>query len=487
MAVLWGVLNAGRLCADTFTYLNESGETQTVTGLLTGSGQGVHAIEQSDGSVTLIPEQSVRERTVGADPEPLTPREMADHLTEEFGDTGVRTLVRDPYVVGLVLAGPLPEQSEARVTGFLKNAAQFLDRVDTVFSGFCRDLRIETSPPRYPLVMLIFERDRDFNAYTTEATGGRGLSSDRVSGFYSPLSNRLAIRIGECRSFQVPLHEAIHQQVFNRGLLQRLADIPTWFNEGIATGFENNGERINIGPNKVNSIYAKRLNGDRVLDWQEIVTADAAFRGDVLVGEAYAQAWGLHWLLVTEHKSDYARYLKQLGQIEPLQKQPPELRQKLFEETFGTTIAELEEDFPRLLKAAMRRQGVRLNSSSNPGYSLTSGDACEVELTAVQRTSRESLIEVQGRIRNVSPFRDFAFYVTVQTDGGFYTDWFIPCVSRLETAQLPKQFIMKHLPGGPGTEGTTFWVEISSALPDSEEVAAWKRGEYPVPVWNPRN
>jgi len=484
--LLIGAMLPSILLADTFTFRDEDGQTQTIEGLLAGSGQGVHAVELSDGRLQIVPQSALQERIAKTEPEPITPREMANRLTEEFGEDGIRTLVRDPYVVGLVLAGPLPARSESQVTGFLKKATVFLDRVDDVFSRFCRDMRIDATPPRYPLVMLIFETDRDFDAHATEASGGRGLSSKRILGFYSPLSNRLSLRIGECHSFQVPLHEAIHQQVFNRGLLQRLADVPTWFNEGIATGFENNGDRINIGPNKVNSTYAQHLRGQQTLAWGDIVTDDAAFHGDVLAGEAYAHAWGIHWMLVTQHRTEYARFIRTLGQLEPLQKHAADDRRRQFEETFGTTITELEAAFPRLLEAGIKRQRIRFDPEPRPGYSLTTGDASEVELMAVQRSHQQGLVEVQGQLRNISPFRDFAFYVTVQTDSGLYADWFLPSVGSLQTAPLPKQFVTKRLAGSPGGQGNAFWVEVISRLPDSDEVAAWKEGNYPTPAWKAR-
>ncbi len=476
----------GRLSADTFTYLDEQGQTQQVEGILAGSGQGQHAVEQADGRMLLIPQGALRQRDVSMPPEPISPHAMAAQLAEEFGKDQIRTLVEGKYVVGLVLAGPLPPRSENRVAGFLKKAARFLKNVENVLTRFCREMRIETEPSRYPLVTLIFESDRDFNAYVVQSTGGEGVSAEHVLGFYSPLTNWLALRIGECRTFQVPLHEAVHQQVFNRGLMQRLSGVPVWFNEGIATGFENNGERINIGPNKVNPFYARRLDGERALSWEQIVTEDTAFHGDVLAGEAYAHAWGLHWLLVTEHRSAYVRYLRKLGQIGPLQEPPSEERRTLFEETFGTTISELEAEFSRKLRAALRKQRIAPETGPRPGHSITYGDASAVELTAIQRASGDGLTEVRGRLKNISPFRDFAYYVTVQTTGGLYAEWFLPSVGSKQTASLPHQFVMKRIPGSPGTEGQSYWVEVKSALPDSDVVAGWKENGFPTPQWKPR-
>lgn len=485
-SVLLAALSASRAPADTFRYVNQQGETQIAEGVLTGSGQGMHALEQADGRILVIPQAALQERVVSAPPEPLSPRDMAARLAREFGEENIRTLVEGQYVVALVLAGPLPPRSETRVNGFLKKAGRFLKNVENVVSGFCRDLRISPEPVRYPLVTLIFESDRDFNAYAREATGGFGLSADRILGFYSPLTNWLALRIGECRTFQVPLHEAVHQQVFNRGLIQRLSGVPVWFNEGIATGFENDGERINVGPNKVNATYARRLSGGTRLSWEEIVRNDSAFQGDVLAGEAYAQAWGLHWLLVTEHRAGYVRYLRRLGQIAPLEEPTPEERSQLFEEAFGMSVGQMEADFPRLLQAAMRKQRIRSGDAPTPGRSITYGDASAVELTAIQRSGGGGLTEVRGRLCNISPFRDFAYHVTVLTSGGLYAEWFLPSVESQTTAELSEQFVTKVIPGAPGTDADTYWVEVQSALPDSEIVADWMENGLPVPEWRPR-
>ncbi len=74
---------------------------------------------------------------------------------------------------------------------------------------------------------MIFETDEDFEEYTTKHTGGRGLSAGNIAGFYSPQTNYLYVRMSECYDFSTPLHEAIHQQCFNTGVLARLTDSPS--------------------------------------------------------------------------------------------------------------------------------------------------------------------------------------------------------------------------------------------------------------------
>jgi hypothetical protein len=464
---------------DTFTYVDKAGAVHVKEAMLYGSGLGLHALLGADGQITVVPQAAVTTRVPGDDPVPVTPAEMVQLLETEFQEPGIRTHVEGYYVVALVLAGPLPERSEVRVGGFLRKAATFMKTVDSVFSRYCRDMRIQFEPPQFPLVTLIFETDRDFDAYANDVSGGEGLAAENILGFYSPLTNRLSLRMAECRSFQVPLHEAIHQQVFNRGLLQRLAGVPVWFNEGIATGFENDGERINVGPERINATYARRVAGTGELTWEEIVNQDAAFTGDVLAGEAYTHAWCLHWTLVTQHRRAYVQYLQRLGQIEPFQQPLADERARQFQETFGVSVTELQQDFPRLLSAGLKRQKIRLDSPGNAnGRSVTFGDSSEIEVTAVQRGDAGT-IEVEGRLRNMSPFRDLAYYVSVHTEGGMYADWILPAVSSLKTYPLARQPVLKRGPGASGPPGDRYWVEVTAAMPESPEVSEWRQGKVP--------
>src|SRR5579871_1123762 len=287
--------------ADLFTVREDDGNIVTVEARLAGEGQGVMALERTDGRLELVPLDQIIKREPGPDPVPITRDVMLERLTEKFGKDKFRGYAEQSYVIGMVLAEPLPKQYEAKATALLKKGATFMRTVERVFLEFIDDLKIDIVKPRYPLVLLIFETDDDFIKYTQADTGGGGLTAGNMLGYYSGLSNHLVIRMSECHTFETPLHEAIHQQVYNRGVLQRLSSAPAWFNEGIATGFEGNGERINAGPLKVNTRYAKYAMQSRNVDWDDVVADDKAFRGDVLAGEAYAHAWSIHWFLVTKY------------------------------------------------------------------------------------------------------------------------------------------------------------------------------------------
>ena len=298
-------------------------------------------------------------------------------------------------------------------------------------------------------MLLIFETDDDFMKFTEEETGGsgRGLSAGNILGYYSGLTNHLVIRMSECHTFETPLHEAIHQQVHNRGVLQRLAPAPAWFNEGIATGFEGNGDRINVGPLKVNSRYSKAAMRARAVDWDDVVADDRAFRGDVLAGEAYAHAWSIHWFLATKYRKQYVEYLQMLSQKQPLAKDDGAARLQDFERVFGKPVGKLQSEFPQWLDQAAKRQKISLNDTKPPGYTVTQSNLAEVEMTAV-RTNNGPL-EVEGRMRCISHVRPMSFHVTVETEAGTYAEWFLPGVPPLKVMPLGKQFAQKRMQNAP--------------------------------------
>ena len=470
--------------ADKFTYRAEDGSTVEVEARLAGSGQGVHALELADGQYRVIPEAAVMQRVPGDGPLPLDAEALRAQLEKQFGAELFRGQILDPYMMGLVLGSPLPKAAESRAANFLKRAGRFMKGVDGVFISFIKEARIPARAPTHPLVVLIFETQADFERYTTQITGGRGLSAGRISGFYSSLTNYLAIRLGECHTFDVPLHEAIHQQVYNRNVFARLAPVPHWFDEGIATGFEANQGRISIGPTKISPRYAGQALDAREITCEQMLRDDAVFAGDVLAGEAYGCAWGLHWLLVTRYRSQYGKYVRMLAEKEPLQKESPEQRLADFQEAFGKSISEMEKEFRPALDAGVKRQKVTLNPARPAGISVTQDNMAEVELTAVRRLDRGGRLEVGGKLTNISPLRSLSFHVTVETDQGMYADWLISDLDISRSSPLNTQYVEKAMQNGNrGGSGRTFRVRVNSVPAASEEAAAWKKGNLPVPVF----
>lgn len=467
--------------ADLFVYKDSKGEMVEVEARLVGSGRGATVLEIADGQYHIVPDEAIEKRELKEGPEPIDDDAMLAQLQKKFGADRFRSYTKEPFVIGLVLASRLPKNAESRAKNFLTKAATFMKGVEGAFVTFVKEARVNVRPQTHPLVVLIFETQGDFDKYATSITGGQGLSASRIAGFYSGLTNFLAIRMGECRTFDVPLHEAIHQQVYNRHVFERLAPIPHWFDEGIATGFEATQGRISIGPTKISPRYARQVLAARQLTFNEIVADDNVFAGDVLAGEAYGNAWALHWLLVTKYRIPYGKYVRLLSEKQPLEKEGVEQRLADFKQAFGKDLADIEREFPTFLENGIQKQNVDLHPLKPVGILMTQQNVGEVTVTGVTRNDR---IEVEGKLTNISPLRAMAFYVTVETDGGAYAEWHVGSLDVGRTRSLELQYPTKTMRGVRSTgKSSTFRVRIRSAPPDSEEAESWRRGELPAPTY----
>lgn len=464
--------------ADEFVIRMSNGK-ETIQARLAGQARGVLALELPNGELLLTPQQNLVSRKPGDDPPPVTHQEMVEQLTERFGENRFRATISEPFVFGVVLMGDLNKKEEIRLTNFMEKAVRYMQGMQNAFDRFADDLQIELTDSRFPLVVLIFESDDDFERYATEATGQSGIGQISLAGFYSKLTNWLAIRLTECDSFSTPLHEAIHQQVYNRGLYPRLAPVPLWFDEGIATGFGGKGDRISKGPGVVIPEQARRCVATKQLSWDEMMEQDAAFHSNTIVGEAYANAWGLHWLLVTRYKKEYSNYLNYLKSLPMLTEVDAQERQSQFRKAFGKDLKEMYQEFQKALPTAMRRARVSLQEQKTVGRFTEQVALGVIDIQAVARMDRGGFVEVNGQMKNVSPFRDLAFYVRVLTGTGRYEDWVFPNVRSGGTKRMDKKILSKVIPGASGGISGTFLVRAKSAPINSDTAKAWQRGSSP--------
>lgn len=466
--------------ADKFTYMDEKGKQQEVEAALYATGSGLMALELADGELRVVPEGVISKRVPGDDPKPMTPEDKLKQLQEEFSAEKFRGIVSGPYVVGVILMAPLPKTSEKRVEASLKKSAASLRTIERTFDGFVRSAKLVPQKAKYPLVVLIFETDEIFEDFTNKMTGGNGLSSGNIAGFYSQLTNGLYIRMSECYTFATPLHEAIHQQCFNTGVLQRLAPLPKWFVEGMATGFEGNGEKIKADPLKLNQNYAKqiamtqRIPGD--LDWDIVCSADRAFEADIFAGEAYFHAWSMHWLLFSKHRDDYAKFLKSMSAVPPLSERKPEQHRESFEAAFGKRANKFQSEFLPAFLIAAKKEKFAPDRDDLPGVISRQMNLAGVDVMA---ESDGQSIAVKGTLKNISPLRDMTYYVTVMTESGSYADWLVPKLTINGTTPLRFQQLIKVAPGTIGGPGRTFAVRVHAVPSDSDEAKQWVKGQLP--------
>jgi hypothetical protein len=221
-----------------------------------------------------------------------------------------------------------------------------------------------------PLVVVIFADRQRYEAF---AAGDLGAAADRVVGYYNLLSNRVttfdltgsdaltrrsgrsAGRAGleilarpEAAGLVATLvHEATHQTAYNCGLHRRLAPVPLWVSEGIATYFETPDLASDRGWRGIGGINRLRLDrylaSQRPGTLQAIVLDDEPFRRADEAVDNYARAWALTYFLVQTRKEAFVSYLRTLAEKPPLAADSPEIRRQDFLDAFGSTPEQLEE------------------------------------------------------------------------------------------------------------------------------------------------
>lgn len=255
----------------------------------------------------------------------------------------------------------------------------------------------ETTAPELTLIAIVFSTEEEFKEYC-----GRDevLWSKELRGYYSLRSNRVALfddpslqgpiettatprsasdlAVGKinpgsiglsensgpatasffngvaCETANTITHEATHQVGYNIGIHSRMAETPTWVIEGLATVLEAPGVRTRDKATALEKVNVQRLewfHGEYASrrqpgDLAKMIADDAVFRNQAL--DAYSAAWALTYFM-TENPARsrlFVRYLRLLGERDPLKDYNAKDRLKDFQSIFGD-IARLEIDFLR--------------------------------------------------------------------------------------------------------------------------------------------
>lgn len=319
-----------------------------------------------DQRLELVQPDAVLERRTLPAPdgdEPPAARELGKRILAELPD-GFDMLVTRHYVVCF-------DTSRA----YAQWCASLFERLHATFLNYWKKSGLEVETPREPLVVVIFAERKRYEAF---AARDLGAASDRVVGYYDMLDNRITTfdltgsdqlarqpaatpsRAGleilsspEAASLVSTLvHEASHQMAFNCGLHRRLAPVPVWLSEGVATFFEtpDPGGRGWKGIGGVNRPRLEKfLAGYRPGVLERIVLGDEPFRDPDESVDAYARAWALTAFLAQTRRAALAKYMATMAAKEPLADDDPETRRRDFVDAFGVEPAELEEPLLKFL------------------------------------------------------------------------------------------------------------------------------------------
>jgi hypothetical protein len=226
--------------------------------------------------------------------------------------------------------------------------------------------------PEFPLVAVVFPNQTLFAEYA-EKEGGNAAKSSQ--GYYWVPTNRVVLydltanlpvpenskrradiraRL-EASAYNVAtvVHEATHQIAFNCGVHTRLADNPPWLTEGLAMYCETPDFKSRTGWKTIGALNKKRLGEFQNFVRQRrkpdslktLVSDGKRFGNPQQAGETYAEAWALTYFLNKTQPRQYAAYLKQLSEKQPLMWGKPDERLKEFQKAFGDDLEKLDRDF----------------------------------------------------------------------------------------------------------------------------------------------
>lgn len=218
-------------------------------------------------SVITIAAAVLLSQTAYAEP---TPKELEGHakeLEKKLDGQGYTILVEPPFVV---IGDYAAKDVKRTTTGFLRDKLALLEK------------DFFTKRPEKLLEVWLFKNERSFRKGAKKFFGD---APDTPYGYYSPDHNALVMNASGLGTLS---HELVHPY-----MEANFPDVPSWFNEGLASLFEYPGERKGhiIGnvnwrlPNLKKEIKAKTLPTLSVL----LSTTSDEFYGAEYDAYAYAR------------------------------------------------------------------------------------------------------------------------------------------------------------------------------------------------------
>ncbi len=233
--------------------------------------------------------------------------------------------------------------------------SKILETMYPALVAYCGRRKLPHDDPPFPLVVVIFSTQKEFEGYRKMAPG--------LLAYYNVLSNQIVMfeqsELGEeapelafKQSVSTIAHEGVHQILHNLGVQQRLSRWPTWFSEGLAEYFAPTelarGARWK-GVDCVNDLrlyelieYSKRVGTTHPKGLLTRQTVQAK----QLDSLGYAASWAMVHYFAKRERKKFEAYLSEVSQLEPLQSVVPG---SLFAKHFGSDFMRLEESIAQHL------------------------------------------------------------------------------------------------------------------------------------------
>jgi hypothetical protein len=277
--------------------------------------------------------------------EPISKRDLAAQLTaERFAGFRTRTTRRYLYVYNT---------SE----DFATATSRILETMYPGLFKYCDRQKIAVQDPLFPLVVIMFRTQAEFDAYRAMPPG--------VVAYYNSLSNHIVMyeqsRLAEIapelafkQAISTIAHEGVHQVLSNIGVQQRLSRWPEWFSEGVAEYFAPTELGKNVRWKGVGLVNDLRLH--ELSEYYKTQQADSSsgqlvrqtVESDSLSSLGYATSWALVNYFARREREAFQACLREVSRVGPLESMTPG---SLFSEYFGEDYGRVEDELVDHLKS----------------------------------------------------------------------------------------------------------------------------------------
>lgn len=324
--------------------------------------------EDNQGHISVIlPDGQIRIASASApsSPEPFRAA-TADEVQSELSEgpyAGFRVIRTKHYVV---FSKASPRFTDA--------SARLLDDLYTKLLEVLGKFGVPTHKAEFPLVAVIYATEKDFRA-------NKKVARD-VQACYEIFSNQIFLyesnendgpEVAALRRPQTVAHEGTHQILANIGVQPRLSEWPMWLVEGLAeycsppvTQKTKKGRREVItwtGLGYVNPFHMATIkdldeplppefeagNAPKIGRQPGTPLVEYIVTKEDLTPTDYALAWAVTHYLAMKRTPEFVEFLKDMGQMRPLEKRTPKDHLAEFRRAFGNDLVKLDKSIDNYL------------------------------------------------------------------------------------------------------------------------------------------
>lgn len=272
--------------------------------------------------------------------------------------------------------------------GKSESSRKFAERsgalLENLYNGLTETFRKRGIPIHeleFPLVVVIFESEREFRAHKKVAPDVQAyyeIYTNRIHFYETSDRDHLAPELATLRRPQTVAHEGTHQILANIGVQPRLGAWPIWLTEGLAEYCaapvqDKQGNATWNGLGMINALHMATIrdledpHSMQVKSRHEHTSRtgrdpgkpllESLIRADHLSPTDYALAWALTHYLALKRGDDFVKFLIEMGKLPPLEPRTADQQVAAFKKSFGDDLAKLDKQIAGYLVKLARQKG----------------------------------------------------------------------------------------------------------------------------------